>query len=91
MGFVAAFQERETRRVFGNGRRTLTATPTPKCEIRFAPLTWKAPLLPPMLEGVADNVAPGVDFGLFPDRARQVRRAYAVKRMAEAVSGVLPS
>src|ERR1700677_2240329 len=45
---------------------------------------WKSTCL-------ADNVAPGVDFGLFPDRARQVRRAYAVKRMAEAVSGVLPS
>ena len=44
----------------------------------------------PRLECLADNVAPGVDFGLFPDRARHVRRAYAVKRMAEAVSGVLP-
>jgi hypothetical protein len=33
-------------------------------------LSWKAPLLPPLLEGVADNVAPGVDFGLFPDMER---------------------
>jgi hypothetical protein len=38
--------------------------------MRFAPLSWKAPLLPPLLEGVADNVAPGVDFGLFPDMER---------------------
>src|ERR1700683_3835576 len=79
-------QERETRRVFGEWPSLIDRDATHKCEIRFAPLTWKAPLLPPMLEGVADNVAPGVDFGLFPNRARQVRRAYTVKRMAEAVS-----
>ena len=47
--------------------------------------------MPPLLEGVADNVAPGADFGLFPDMERaEFRRACAIKRMAEAVSGVLP-
>lgn len=39
-----------------NGRRPLTATPAPKREIRFAPLSWKAPHLPPRLEGVAESV-----------------------------------
>ena len=44
-----------------------------------------------LLEAVADNVAPGVDFGLFPDMERAApARACAVKRMAEAVSGLLP-
>ena len=45
------------RRIFGNGRRTLAATPAPKRETRFAPLSWRALPLPPLLEGVAENVA----------------------------------
>jgi hypothetical protein len=40
-----------------NGGRTLATTPAPKREIRFAPLSWKAPPLPPLLEGVAESVA----------------------------------
>ena len=63
-------QERETRRVFGEWPSPIDRDATPKREIRFAPLSWKAPLLPPLREGVADNVAPGVDFGLFPDMER---------------------
>ena len=46
--------------------------------------------MPPLLEGVAENVGPCTDFGLFPDGACRFRRAYALKRMAEAVSGILP-
>jgi hypothetical protein len=41
-----------------NGRRPLTATPAPKREIRFAPLSWKAPLLPPLLEGGSRTTSP---------------------------------
>ena len=29
--------------------------------------SWRTLPLPPLLEGVAENVAPGDDFGLFPD------------------------
>ncbi len=53
---------------------------------------WRALSLHSLLEAVADNVAPGVDFGLFPDMERaKSARACAVKRMAEAVSGRSPS
>ena len=62
----------------------------PKRETR-TPITFETAVHLCPHQGVADNVAPGVDFGLSPDRARQVRRAYAFKRMAEAISGVLPS
>jgi hypothetical protein len=50
-------RERERRRIFGNGRRTLAATPAPKRETRFGPPSWRALPLPPLLEGVAENVA----------------------------------
>jgi hypothetical protein len=82
-------RERETRRVFGNGRRTLAATPGPKRETRFdPPVGGRSPC--PLLEGVAGNVA------LTPISACsriwrcRFRRACAVKRVAEAVSGILP-
>ena len=52
--------------------------------------SWRALPLPPLLEGVAENVGPCTDFGLFPDGACRFRRACALKRMAEAVSGILP-
>ena len=70
MGFVAAFSRAQDEKGFREWPSPIDRDATPKCEIRFAPLAWKAPLLPPMLEGVADNVAPGVDFGLFPDMER---------------------
>ena len=70
LGFVAAFSRARDEKGFREWPSHMAATPVPKREIRFAPLSWKAPLLPPLLEGVADNVAPGVDFGLFPDMER---------------------
>jgi hypothetical protein len=56
-GLVAAFRERETRRIFGEWRSHIGRDARPKGEIRFAPLSWKAPPLPPLLEGVAESVA----------------------------------
>ena len=56
-GLVAAFRERETRRIFGEWRSHIGRDARPKGEIRFAPLSWKAPPLPPLLGGVAESVA----------------------------------
>ena len=61
----------------------------PKREARFATPTSRALLLLPGLECVADKVAPA-GFGQFPDMERAVRRACDVKRMAAAVSCLLP-
>jgi hypothetical protein len=72
-----------------NGRRPLTATPAPKREIRFAPLSWKAPLLPPLLEGgVADNVAPApisACFGIWSGaRSAELAQSSAWPRLSRA-------
>ena len=81
-------QERETRRVFGEWPSPIDRDATPKREIRFAPLSRKAPLLPPLLEGVADNVALApISASSRIERAKSVE--LAVKRMADAVSSVL--
>ena len=57
MGLVAAFVRARDEKDLREWPWHIAATPAPKCEIRFAPLSWKAPLLPPRLEGVADSVA----------------------------------
>jgi hypothetical protein len=50
-------QDHETRRIFGEWPSPIDRDATAKREIRFALLRWKAPLLPPLLQRAADNVA----------------------------------
>jgi hypothetical protein len=52
---------------------------------------WRALSLHRLLEAVADNVAPGVDFRLFPDMERAAPTELASSSaLAGAVSGLLP-
>jgi hypothetical protein len=71
-----------------NGRRPLTATPAPKREIRFAPLSWKAPLLPPLLRGGRGQRRPGAHLGLFRNMERrplcQLAQSSAWPRLSRA-------
>ena len=84
-------QERETRRIFGNGRRTLAATPTPKRETRFAPRVGRRCSCLLSLKA-SRTTSPWRRFRPVPGYgACRFRRACAVKRMAEAVSSVLSS
>ena len=83
-------RERETRRIFGNGRRTLAATPAPKRETRFAPPVGGRCPCPRSLKA-SRKTSPLHRFRPVPGYgACRFRRACAVKRMAEAVSGILP-
>ena len=57
MGLVAAFSRARDEKGFHQWPSPIDRDATPKREIRFAPLSWKTPLLPPLLEGVAESVA----------------------------------
>ena len=75
------------RRIFGNGRRTLAATPAPKRETRFGPPVGVRCPCPRSLKA-SRKTSPLHRFRPFPGYgACRFRRACAVKRMAEAVSG----
>ena len=78
------------RRIFGNGRRTLAATPAPKRETRFGPPVGGRCPCPRSLKA-SRKTSPLHRFRPVPGYgACRFRRACAVKRMAEAVSGILP-
>jgi hypothetical protein len=78
------------RRIFGNGRRTLAATPAPKRETRFDPQFGGRCPCPRSLKA-SRKTSPLHRFRAVPGYgACRLRRACAVKRMAEAVSGILP-
>ena len=78
------------RRIFGNGRRTLAATPAPKRETPFAPPVGGRCPCPRSLKA-SRKTSPLHRFRPVPGYgACRFRRACAVKRMAEAVSGILP-
>jgi hypothetical protein len=63
----------------------------PKREVRFACPLWGVEPLPPLLEGVAENVALASDFGLFRIGSVSIPPSLPIKCMAKAVSGVLSS
>jgi hypothetical protein len=78
------------RRIFLNGRRTLAATPAPKRETRFDPRVGGRCPCPRSLKA-SWKTSPLHRFWPVPEYgASRFRRACAVKRVAEAVSGILP-
>ena len=70
MGFVAAFSRARDEKGFREWPSHIDRDARSQMRDPLRTLDWRALLLPPLLEGVADNVAPGVDFGLFPDMER---------------------
>ena len=73
-----------------NGRRTLAATPAAKRETRFAPPVGGRCPCPRSLKA-SRKTSPLHRFRPVPGYgACRFRRAYAVKRLAEAVSGISP-
>jgi hypothetical protein len=73
------------RRIFGNGRRTLAATPAPKRETPFAPVGGRCPCPRSLKE--SRKTSPLHRFRPVPGYgACRFRQACAVKRMVEAVS-----
>ena len=91
MGLVAALSESARREGFSvNGRRTLAATPASKRETRFRSSSWRALPLPPLLEGVAENVALAPVSACSRIWSVPVPPSLRLKRMADAVSGILP-
>ena len=70
MGFVAAFSRARDEKGFHQWPSPIDRDATPKREIRFAPLSWKTPLLPPLLRRRRGQRRPGADLGLFPDMKR---------------------
>jgi hypothetical protein len=73
-----------------NGRRTLAATPAPKRETRFDPPVGGRCPCPRSLKA-SWKTSPLHRFWPVPEYgACRFRRACAVKRLAEAVSGILP-
>ncbi len=83
-------RERETRRIFGNGRRTLAATPAPKRKTRFGPPVGGRCPCPRSLKA-SRKTSPWRRVRPFPGYgACRFRRTCAVKRMAEAVSTFSP-
>jgi hypothetical protein len=78
------------RRIFGNGRRTLAATPAPKRKTRFGPPDGGRCPRPGSLKASRETSPlhrsrPVPGYG-----ACQFHRACAVKRMVDAVLGILP-
>ena len=90
MGLVAASQERETRRIFGNGCRNWPRRPPPSTRLGSVPNFGGRCPCSPLPEGVAGNVALASISACSRIWSAPVRRACDVKRMAEAVSGLLP-
>jgi hypothetical protein len=70
MGLVAAFSRARDEKDFRQWPSPIDRDATPKREIRFAPLSWKTPLLPPLLRRRRGQRRPGADLGLFPDMKR---------------------
>ena len=84
-------REREMRRrIFGNGRRTLAATPAPKRKTRFgSPVGGRCPC-PRSLKTSRENVALAPVFGLSRIWSVSVPRSLRSQALAGAGSGVLP-
>ena len=78
------------RTIFGNGRRTLATMPTPKRETRFGPpVGGRCPC--PRSFKASRKTSPLHRFRAVPGYgACRFCRACALKRMAGAVSGILP-
>ena len=91
MGLVAASLSARDEKDFRQWPSHIGCDAHPQARDPFRSPSRKAPPLPPLLEGVADSIALAQISACSRIWSVPVPRACAVNRMAEAVSGILPS